>query len=58
MRKTNASPRRNVLAETKRKFLDDAARAKLFAKKNKFSFKENLGQQNFTFNTENINDIS
>ena len=52
------SPKRNVLAETKRKFLEDAARAKLYAKKSQFAFKENIGKQNFTFNTSNIDDLS
>lgn len=46
------SPKRNVLAETKRKFIEDAERRKIYAKKShNFAIRENIGKQNYTFNT-------
>jgi hypothetical protein len=51
--------KRDILAETKRKFLEDAARAKLFSKKNMFQLRnKDIGTKNFTTNTMNIESLS
>ena len=51
--------RKDSLAETKKKFLEDAARAKLFSKKNSFQLRNRaVGKQDFTFNTLNLQDTS
>lgn len=52
--------KRDILAETKKQFLEDAARAKLFSKKNSsFQFRNReVGNHNFTYNTLNIEHIS